>query len=93
MAQKNESSRTMPHVVVKLWPGKSEQLSKKLAGEISQSVMSVFSYGDGSVSVAFEKVESQQWTEKAHRPDIKAKRDQLGQENGIEPARKGRNWL
>lgn len=44
--------------------------------------MSVFNYGDDSVSVAFEEVESQEWTAKVYHPDIKAKWDQLGQGNG-----------
>jgi Tautomerase enzyme len=30
----------MPHVIVKLWPGKSEQKKKKLAAEITKAVMS-----------------------------------------------------
>jgi 4-oxalocrotonate tautomerase len=28
----------MPHVVVKLWPGKSEQQKKKLAQEVTKAV-------------------------------------------------------
>ena len=51
----------MPHVVVKLWPGKSEQQKTRLAQEITDSVMSVLNYGAESVSVGFEEVESQEW--------------------------------
>ena len=67
----------MPHVVVKLKPGKSEQQKTRLAQEITDSVMSVLNYGAESVSVGFEEVELQEWTEKVYRPDIKAKWDQL----------------
>ena len=67
----------MPHVVVKLWPGKSEQQKTRLAQEITDSVMSVLNYGAESVSVGFEEVESREWAEKVYRPDIKAKWDQL----------------
>jgi 4-oxalocrotonate tautomerase len=67
----------MPHVVVKLWPGKSEQQKTRLAQEITDSVMSVLNYGAESISVGFEEVESQDWEEKVYRPDIKAKWDQL----------------
>ena len=31
----------MPHVIVKLWPGKSEEQKKQLAEKITQAVMSV----------------------------------------------------
>ncbi len=41
----------MPHVIVKLWPGKSEQEKKKLADEITKTVMTTPKYGEESVSV------------------------------------------
>jgi 4-oxalocrotonate tautomerase len=63
----------MPHVVVKLWPGKLEQQKTRLAQEITDSVTSVLNYGAEAVSVGFEEVESQEWAEKVYRPDIKAK--------------------
>ena len=37
----------MPHAVVKLWPGKSEQQKTRLAQEITDSVISVLNYGGG----------------------------------------------
>ncbi|MCU1297869.1 MAG: 4-oxalocrotonate tautomerase [Acidobacteriaceae bacterium] len=43
----------MPHVVVKLWPGKSEQQKTRLAQEITDSVMSGLNYEADPVSVAF----------------------------------------
>ncbi len=67
----------MPHVVVKLWPGKSEHQKTRLAQEITDSVMSVLNYGAESVSVGFEEVESQEGAEKVYGPDIEAKWDQL----------------
>ena len=60
----------MPHVIVKLWPGKSEQQKARLAEEIAKDVMSVLNYGEESVSVAFEEVEPQDWAEKVYKPDI-----------------------
>jgi 4-oxalocrotonate tautomerase len=59
----------MPHVIVKLWPGKSEQQKARLADEIAKDVMSVLNYGEVSVSVAFEEVEPQDWAEKVYKPD------------------------
>jgi 4-oxalocrotonate tautomerase len=60
----------MPHVIVKLWPGKSEKQKKRLAEEITQSVMSTLHYGEESVSVAFEEIEAKDWAAKVYRPDI-----------------------
>jgi 4-oxalocrotonate tautomerase len=60
----------MPHVIVKLWPGKSEQQKTRLAEATVKDVMSVLSYGDESVSVAFEEIKSQDWAEKVYKPYI-----------------------
>jgi 4-oxalocrotonate tautomerase len=60
----------MPHVIVKLWPGKSEQQKTRLAEKIVKDVMEVLSYGEESVSVAIEEIKPQDWAEKVYRPDI-----------------------
>ena len=41
----------MPHVTVKLWPGKSEQQKARLAEAIAKDVMEILHYGEESVSV------------------------------------------
>ena len=42
----------MPHVIVKLWPGKTERQKTRLTEEIVEDVMNVLNYGEESVSVA-----------------------------------------
>jgi 4-oxalocrotonate tautomerase len=60
----------MPHVIVKLWPGKSNRAKAKLAEEITRAMMTTLDYGEESVSVALEEVASKDWTEKVYKPDI-----------------------
>ena len=60
----------MPHVIVKLWPGKSEHQKRRLAEAITKDIASVLHYGDESVSVALEEVSPAEWAEKVYRPDI-----------------------
>ena len=60
----------MPHVIVKLWPGKSEQQKKKLAEAITRGVMESLHYGEESVSVALEEIPANEWAEKVYRPEI-----------------------
>ena len=72
----------MPHVIVKLWPGKSEEQKNRLAEEITKDVMEVLNYGAESVSVAFHEVESQDWEEKVYRPDIVAQTGNLYKKPG-----------
>jgi 4-oxalocrotonate tautomerase len=74
----------MPHVIVKLWPGKSEEQKTRLADKITKDVMDVLDYGDESVSVGFEEVKSQNWKEKVYKPDIQDKRDHLYKKPGYE---------
>jgi 4-oxalocrotonate tautomerase len=74
----------MPHVIVKLWPGKSEEQKRRLANKIAKSVMDVFDYGEESVSVGFEEVGSRDWKEKVYEPDIKARWDKLYKKPGYE---------
>jgi len=38
----------MPHVIVKLWPGKSEQQKTRLAEAITKDVMEILHYGEES---------------------------------------------
>ena len=74
----------MPHVIVKLWPGKSEQQKNRLAEAITKDVMDILDYGEESVSVAMEEVTSQDWVEKVYKPDIKSNLDKLYKKPGYD---------
>jgi 4-oxalocrotonate tautomerase len=74
----------MPHVIVKLWPGKSESQKQRLADAITKDVMNVLGYGEESVSVAMEEVEPHQWAERVYRPDIEGKAEQLYKKPGYD---------
>ena len=63
----------MPHVIVKLWPGKSDGQKRRLTETITQGVMDTLGYGDEAVSVAFEEVPPPEWTTKVYGPDILGK--------------------
>ena len=60
----------MPHVIVKLWPGKGEAQKKLLAERITKDVTEVLGYGQESVSVAIEEISSRDWAEEVYRTDI-----------------------
>jgi 4-oxalocrotonate tautomerase len=72
----------MPHVMVKLWPGKSEKQKAKLSEEITRAVMTVLNYGEESVSVAMEEVEPDQWMDKVYKTDILGKPKQIYKKPG-----------
>jgi 4-oxalocrotonate tautomerase len=77
--------KTMPHVIVKLWSGKSEKQKTKLAEEITKAVMASLNYGEESVSVAMEEIDPKDWTEKVYKPDILAKPGQIYKKPGYTP--------
>ena len=72
----------MPHVIVKLWPGKSEQQKIQLAKAIVKDVMNVLHYGEESVSVAIEEIQAEDWAEKVYNPDIVNNVEQLYKQPG-----------
>ena len=74
----------MPHVIVKLWPGKSEQQKNRLAEAITKDIMDILHYGEESVSVAMEEVKSQDWVEKVYKPEIKDNLDKLYKKPGYD---------
>ena len=74
----------MPHVIVKLWPGKSEEQKSRLADRITKDVMTVLNYGEESVSLAIEEVKPEDWAEKVDKPDILNKPEQLYKKPGYD---------
>jgi 4-oxalocrotonate tautomerase len=60
----------MPHVIVKLYPGRTEDQKNPLAEAITKDLMAIIKCEEKSVSVAIEEVDPTQWAEKVYRPDI-----------------------
>lgn len=63
----------MPHVIVKLWPGKSDQQKRALSDAITKQVTGILGNGPDSVSVGFEEVSPADWMAQVYQPDIAAK--------------------
>jgi 4-oxalocrotonate tautomerase len=60
----------MPHVIVKLYPGRSEEQKKQLARQIVKSVIEIAECKEKSVSIAIEEVAPDDWAEKVYKSDI-----------------------
>jgi 4-oxalocrotonate tautomerase len=72
----------MPHIIVKLWPGRSELQKCQLTDEIVKNVAEIAKCDKSSVSVAFEEILKKDWEEKVYKPDILAKAEQLYKKPG-----------
>jgi len=73
---------TMPHIIVKMYPGRTEQQKKQLTEAIVKDVVAVAGVGESSVSVAIEEIPPAEWTEKVYKPDIQSKWDKLYKKPG-----------
>jgi 4-oxalocrotonate tautomerase len=60
----------MPHVIVKLYPGRSERQKAQLAEAIVKDVVAIAKVGDDAVSVAIEEVKPGHWADQVYRSDI-----------------------
>jgi 4-oxalocrotonate tautomerase len=72
----------MPHVIVKLYPGRSEQQKARLAEEIVKDLVAIAKCEEKSVSVAIEEIKPEDWVEKIYRPDILNSPEKLYKEPG-----------
>ena len=75
----------MPHVIIKLYPGRTEDQKLRLADEIVRDVVEIAKCAEKSVSVAIEEVHPDDWTEKVYWPDILDKAHTLYREPGYNP--------
>jgi len=72
----------MPHIIVKLWPGRSEEQKKALAEKIVQDAMATLKCSEKSLSVAFEEVPQEEWAERVFKPDIANRKDAIYKQPG-----------
>ncbi len=63
----------MPHVIVKLFPGRTDQQKNEFTQRIVKAVRDTMDTEEWAVSVTFEEVTQEQWEEKVYKPDIIAK--------------------
>ena len=75
----------MPHVIVKLYAGRSEQQKAKLAEEVTKATMTGANVAEQAVSVSIEDVAPDDWTEKVYKPDIVGKPATLYKKPGYNP--------
>jgi 4-oxalocrotonate tautomerase len=76
----------MPHIIVKLLVGRSEEQKSQIAAEVTKAVMAGAKCAESSVSVSIEDVEPDRWTDDVYQPDIKANWDRLYKKPGYDPS-------
>ena len=67
----------MPHIVIKLWPGHTEEEKRAAAEAVVRAAAEQLHAEPGWFSVGIEEVSPQRWEEEVFRPEILEKRDSL----------------
>jgi 4-oxalocrotonate tautomerase len=75
----------VPHVVVKMYPGRSEHQKTQLAKAFVKDVMVFANVGEDAVSVAIEEVAPGDWAERVYKPDILNSPGKLYKNPGYNP--------
>jgi 4-oxalocrotonate tautomerase len=75
----------MPHVIVKLQSGRSEQQKARIAEEITKAITISADCAEQAVSVSVEDIEPNDWVEQVYKPDIIRRPDTLYKKPGYNP--------
>ena len=60
----------MPHVEIKCYPGRTEEVKLNCALEVSKVVAQTLGCNESSVTVAIKEIEQADWKEKVWNPQI-----------------------
>ena len=75
----------MPHVILKLYPGRSDRVKEQIVEKIVKDLVELAKCNEKSISVAIEEVEPDDWPEKVYKPDILGKACTLYKKPGYNP--------
>ena len=67
----------MPHIIVKMFPGRTDDQKKELAEKISKEVVDVCGCSKDAVSLSYEEIPREEWKEKVYKPDIEDQPEKL----------------
>jgi 4-oxalocrotonate tautomerase len=75
----------MPHVIIKLQSGRSEQQKSKIATEVTKTIMATANCPEDAVSVCIEDISAIDWTAMVYKPDIIGNADRPYKKPGYDP--------
>lgn len=72
----------MPHISVKMWPGRSEAQKKAMVDKIVSAVKESTGAPDDYITVSIEEIPSSVWPKEVYKPEIMDKADRLYKKPG-----------
>lgn len=76
----------MPHIIVKLYPGRSEEQKINLVKDVTTAVSKNLNLDESTISVAIEEVPKEKWAKEVYKKDIIDNHEKLYKEPGYRPA-------
>lgn len=75
----------MPHITVKMFPGKTQDQKNLLTERILEAFKEVTGHSESALSVAIEEVTPELWMDTVYEKEIAPKMDQLYKKPGYGP--------
>lgn len=75
----------MPHIIVKLYPGRSEEQKIGLAENITTVISETLNLNESSISISIEEVPRENWTKEVYKKDIMDNYEKLYKKPGYIP--------
>lgn len=75
----------MPHIILKMFPGRSEEMKRKVTEKLVKAVMEGLEADESSISVSIEEISKSLWIEKVYDPEIIGKQKNLYKKPGYKP--------
>ena len=72
----------MPHVLVKLWPGRTVKQKADLSAKITEALKTSMDAPDSSISIAIEEIPKEKWKELVYDIEITGKEELLYKKPG-----------
>jgi len=78
----------MPHIVLKMKPGRSDELKAQIAQALAQALVATAGVPEKAVSVAMEEIAPDDWMTQVYEPEIAGKAATLVRKPGYGPLAK-----
>jgi 4-oxalocrotonate tautomerase len=75
----------MPHVIVKMLAGRTEEQKARIAEEVSKALITAIDCPETSISIGIEDVARDAWTATVYNPDILEKSATIYKKPGYDP--------
>lgn len=75
----------MPHVIVKLYSGRTDAQKQRIADAVTRAIMEEAGSSEAAISVGIEDVAPEDWNRAVFEPDIRAKPDTIFKKPGYDP--------